>query len=453
MAKKGIVGKILFVKEKLFLRPELKKIVFSVSWLTADRILQLVVSLLVGLWVARYLGPSDFGLMNFAIAFTSLFGPFVGLGVSSILVRELINFPKKRNVLFGTTFWIQFITGTISMALMCVFILILRPLDMLSFWVVFVFSLGYVISAFDLPSFWFESKIESKTIVISRTGGLIVSNLLKIVFILLNFSLIFIVIASLFDTIVRISFIFYSYFKDKQSLFLWKFDFGLAKRLISSSWPLIFSGAMVIIYLRIDQVMLGFMMNDYEVGLYSVAVKISELFVFIPGLISVSVFPTLVRSKKISAIIYHSRLQKVFDLMTWAPFLFMVPIFFFSDFIIYVLYGSEYLSAGFTLSIIVWSALAISVKFILEKYLINENKLKTLFFISFFGAVTNIILNLILIPLYGINGAALATVISYTLPIYTSLLFFKSTRHVSFMLIKSFNIVRVFKEAKEYLFS
>lgn len=450
--QKKIFSHIIQIKDKFFSRPGLKKIVFSVSWLTIDRVLQLVVSLLVGIWVARYLGPSDFGLMNFAIALSALFSPFVGLGVGSILVRELINFPEKKSQLFGTTFWIYIVTGIISMILMCALIWIMRPGDVLSFWVIFVFSLNYVISAFDMPTFWFESKIDSKPIVLSRTIGLIISNLFKVVFILLNFSLIFFIIASLFDVLFRIGSILYFYFKDKQTLFAWSFDFSLAEKLISSSWLLIFSGAMVIIYLRIDQVMLGFMLSDYEVGLYSVAVKISELFVFIPGLISVSVFPVLIKSKKISKEVYNSRLQKVFDLMTWAPFLFMIPIFFFSNFIIYTLYGVDYLPAGLTLSISVWGALAISVKFILEKYLINENKLKILFFISFLGAVTNIILNLVLIPIFGINGASIATVVSYTFSVYCGVLFFKSTRHVFFMLIKSFNIFRVLNEVKKYLF-
>ncbi len=439
------------LKNKILLRPELKKIISSVGWLTFDRILQLVVSLLVGIWVARYLGPADFGLMNFAIALSAIFGPFVGLGMSRLLVRELINSPKKKNSLFGTTFWVQIITGAISMVIMNLFILFVRPDDFVAFLVVFVFSLSYIISAFDMPTHWFESKIESKTIVFSRIAGLTTSNVLKVIFILSGLSLIFFVLASLFDVIFRIAFILYFYIKDKQSMFLWKFDFGLAKKLIASSWPLMFSGAMVIIYLRIDQVMLGFMLNDYQVGLYSVAVKISELFVFIPGLVSVSVFPSLLRSRKKNKKVYYSRLQKVFDLMTWGPFLFMIPTFIFAELIIFILYGVEYLPAGAALAISIWSALAISVKFILEKYLIAENKTRIIFFSAALGAVVNVILNIYLIPIYGILGASIATVISYTVSVYIGILFFGSTRKIFLMLIKSFNLVRVIKELKNYI--
>ena len=439
-----------FILDKLQGHQTLKKVAKNVGWLTLDRILQLIVSVLIGIWVARYLGPSDFGLMNFAFAFAALLSPLIGLGIPTLLVRELLHNPCEKDKLIGTTFWVQVITSIFAMVVMNVSILLLRPNDFMSFLVVFVFSFNNLASSLDILTNWFDAKIESKNVVIARTVSMILSNLLKVFFILLGFPLIYFVAASVIDSILRGLFLLYYYLKDKQSITNWKFDFDLAKKLVSSSWPLILSGAMVIIYLKIDQVMIGLMMNDAQVGIYSVAVKFSEMFLFLPAALSVSLFPAIIASKKISQEVYYSRFQKLFDLMTWVPMTFVIPLFLFSNYIVVFLYGVEYALAGPALAISIWSAVATSVKFGVEKYLINENRTKIVFSNALIGAVLNIILNFLLIPTYGILGAALATVISYTASSYLGLLLYPSTRKIFFMLIKSFNIFRIIKELKSY---
>jgi O-antigen/teichoic acid export membrane protein len=438
------------IKRKLFERPALKKILKNVGWLTVDRILQLVVALLVGIWIARYLGPTDFGLMNFAFAFVTLFSPFVGLGIQSLLVREFLHQPEKKNELLGTAFWIQIVTGIIAMLIMNVAILILRPNDFLSFLVVFVYSFNNLALSLDMLTNWFDSRVESKKVVMARTGGMIFSNLLKIGFMLFGFSVIYFILASVIETLLTGLFMLYSYIKTEGSIKNWKFDFGLAKKLFSSSWPLILSGAMVIIYMKIDQVMIGLLLSDAQVGIYSVAVKFATMFLFLPAAISVSLFPSIVNSKKISQEVYYSRFQKLFDLMTWVPMTFVIPLFLFSNLIVVFLYGAEYSLAGPTLAILIWSAVATSVKFAVEKYLINENKTKIIFSNALIGAVVNVIFNLALIPVFGILGAAVATLISYTASSYLGLLLYPSTRKIFFMLMKSFNIIRIIKEYRNY---
>jgi O-antigen/teichoic acid export membrane protein len=434
---------IEILEKKLGNRPILKKILKNISWLTFERVFQLILSVFVGIWIARYLGPSDFGLMNFAIAFGSIFGPFIGMGVSSILLRELIKHPKNKDVLSGTAFWITFVTGLIVTIIMDILILFVRPNDFEAFLVVFVFSLGNVLPAFDVISLWFDSKTESNKTVMSRNMGLIFSYVLRIYFILAGFPLIFFIIASLLDSVFRVGFYLYYYYKDKQSIFSWKFDLTVAKNLLSVSWPLIFSGVMIVIYMKIDQVMIGLMLSAYEVGLYSVAVKLTEVFYFLPGVIMVSLLPSLIKFKSISKEVYEKRLQKLFDFMTWFPFVLILPIFFLSSPIVILLYGQEYAVAGSTLAISIWALFAVFVKVAVENYLLNENLTKVILVSSVLGAVTNILLNFILIPIYGINGAAIATVISYIVAAYLGLIFFKNVRFILRMLLNSFNVFRV----------
>ena len=441
---------IEILEKKLGNRPILKKILKNISWLTFERVFQLILSVFVGIWIARYLGPSDFGLMNFAIAFGSIFGPFIGMGVSSILLRELIKHPKNKDVLSGTAFWITFVTGLIVTIIMDILILFVRPNDFEAFLVVFVLSLGNVLLAFDVISIWFDSKTESNKTVLARNLGLIFSYMLRIYFILAGFPLIFFMIAALFDSVIRVILFLFFYYKDKQNIFLWRFDFQVAKKLLSVSWPLVFSGVMIVIYMKIDQVMIGLMFSDYEVGLYSVAVKLSEVVYFLPGVIMVSLLPSLIKSKLVSKKFYQERLQKLFDFMTWFPFILILPIFFFSSQIIVFLYGQEYIIAGQTLAISIWALFAVFIKVAVENYLLNENLTKIIFFTSFLGSISNVLLNLIFIPFWGINGAALTTVISYLIASYLGLIFFKETRPIFIMLLKSLNLVRVLNSFKQY---
>lgn len=437
---------IELIQSKTKNRPVLKKILKNISWLTLERVFQLFLSVFVGIWVARYLGPSDFGLMNFAIAFGSLFSPFIGFGVLSLILREFIKHPEKKDVLSGTAFWITFVTGLFVTILMNIVILFVRPNDFEAFLVVFIFSLSNVLPAFDVIYNWFDSKTESNKTVISRNVGLIFSYALRIYFILFGFPLIFIIIATLCDSLFRVLFYVYFYYKDGQNILNWKFDFSLAKKLISSSWPLVLSGAMIIIYLKIDQVMIGLMLGDYQVGLYSVSVKLTEVFYFLPGVILVSLLPSLINAKKVSDEFYKVRLQKLFDFMTWFPFIFILPIFIFAIPLVTLFYGEEYLISGVTLAISIWALFPVFVKCAVENYLLNENLTKIILFSSVLGAFSNILLNLVLIPIYGINGAAIATIMSYSIAAYVGLLFFNETRPILKMLLKSLNLFRLFKK-------
>ena len=221
--------------------------------------------------------------MSFAIAFTSLFLPFINLGLDTILHRELVDKPEKSNLLLGTVFRIKLISSILIGVLMLIIISIIKPNDFLLFSMIGVFALGNVVNSFGGIGQYFHSKIESDKVVKSSSIALVLSNILKIFFILFNFSVFYFVLASLINTIIIILTEIFYYFKEKQLIQKWKFDFKLAKEMLQMSWPLLFSSLFVIIYLHIDQVMIGILLNEYEVGIYSVAVKISEIGFFLPS--------------------------------------------------------------------------------------------------------------------------------------------------------------------------
>ncbi len=442
---------MLKIVKRLEGRPVLKKIIKNIGWLSFDKFFRLLVSLIVGIIVVRYLGPMDFGLMSLATAFIALFGPFAGLGILDILKRELVNGKHDKNKLIGSAFTVYLLTSLIILFVANGLFVWVRPNDPEAWLITFLFSITYIFQSLNVLVSYFESRIESKKIVVGGTIALVISNTLKILFVFFGFSLVFIVIASILDTIISALMLLFFYVKSNQSIFKWSFDFKLAKALLRDSWPLVISGAMVIIYMKIDQVMIAFLLNDFQVGIYSVAVKLSEFFFFIPAILMTSLFPSFLKSRNISFKLYYARLQKLFDFFTWISLVIIIPVVFLSGFIVVFLYGQEYAAAGIALSISILSLLAISMKFVVENYLIAENKAKIVFFNAFLGAVSNVVLNLFMIPAFGIVGAAIATVISYALSIYLGMLCFRSTRKVLVMMLKAFNAYRVFKELRQYL--
>jgi O-antigen/teichoic acid export membrane protein len=192
----------------------------------------------------------------------------------------------------------------------------------------------------------------------------------------------------------------------------WKAKIGRAKILLRESWPLILSTLMIMLYMRIDQVMIGTMIGDEEVGIFSAAVRVSEVWYFIPIVIASSVFPSLVKSKQLGEKIYLQRIQKYYDLNALIAYSLSIPLFFLSPFIIKLLYGELYKGAGIILSIHIWASLFVFLGVARSQYLVNESMLAFSFFSSTMGAIINIGLNLFLIPKYQATGAAIATVIS-----------------------------------------
>jgi O-antigen/teichoic acid export membrane protein len=434
------------IRSKFTNRPMLQKIVKNIGWLTGERVFQLVVSLLVGVWVARYLGPSDYGLLGYAGAFVALFVPFIGLGVKNILVRELVDKPELKDKLMGTTFWITLITSIITVFFIILLAFLINPEDIVLLQIIIIFAVGNILISFNIIGSYFQSKVESGKLVKARSIALIINSIFRICFIIFNFSVIWFAIAILIDGIILgVSLISY-YFKDKQSIFNWKFDFKLAKRLLSLSWPLVFSAVFAIIYLRIDQVMIGLMLSTEEVGFYSVAVRLSEIGFFVPSAIALSLFPALMETKKKSLDLYFKRLQKMFDYFTWLAILMIIPIFFLSNFVITFLYGIEYAPAGVVLSILIWTFLSQFVRYGVGNFLTTEELYKISLYTAILGAIINVIANIILIPIYGINGAAFATIISYFFVAYPSNLIYKKTRRLFWMQIKAFNLIRIIKE-------
>jgi O-antigen/teichoic acid export membrane protein len=217
----------------------------------------------------------------------------------------------------------------------------------------------------------------------------------------------------------------------------------MAVDLLRDSWPLILSGMVVAVYMKIDQVMIKEMLDSEAVGQYAAAVRLSEAWYFIPMVISSSLFPAIINAKKISEELYYERLQKLYDLMVWMAVAIALPMTFLSDWVVELLYGSEYSEAASVLMVHIWAGVFVFLGVASGKWFITEDLQKYSFYRTFFGSVANIVLNFILIPKLGINGAAIATLVSQIIAAYLFDLFSIKTKKIFFMKTQSLKIIRI----------
>lgn len=409
----------------------------NTSWVLAEQILRLVAELLVGIWVARYLGAEQFGILSYAIAFVAIFSTIAKLGLDSIVVRELVIESSQKDKYLGTAFWLKFGGAFLSIAAVILALQFTSNNYTTKLYVLIIAS-GMIFQSFEVVAFYFQSQVQAKYISSGKLIQLLLSSLLKIYLVCIDGDLKWFVLVSLVDQIALAAAYFIVYRRRQSGSFIQCFDYAIAKRLLKDSWPLIFSGFVVMIYMRIDQVMIKEMLGDKEVGIYSVAVRLSEAWYFIPMVITNSLLPSVINAKKVSQELYYARLQRLYSFMVWIAIAVAVPTTFLSDWIVAFLYGAAYLEAGEVLRVNIWAGVFVFLGVASSAWLTSENLQYIALYRTLSGAVINIVLNFVLIPIFGIIGAAVATLISYMVAAFLFDLFNKETRVMFFMKMDAF---------------
>jgi polysaccharide transporter, PST family len=393
-------------------RTGLLAIIANTGWLFADRILRMGASLVVGVWVARYLGVQQYGLFNYALAFVALFSPIFTLGLDDVVVRHLVRQSSNKEEILGTTFWLKFLGGIASVLLAVSTMFFLGEHEKLKIWLVAILGIAGIFRASDTIELWFQSQVKSKYTVIAKNIAFLLNSAIKIVLILTKAPLLAFALATLAEFAMSAIGLLIVYQLKGSSLWLWRWSVAAAKTLLKESLPLIFSGFAIMIFMRIDQVMLGQMIGDSEVGVYSAAVRVSEIWYFIPGAIVSSVAPAIYAAKEKSESLYYQRIGQLFSLMTCISLAIALPMSFLSDKIIMVMFGSGYAEAGRILAVHIWTSLFVFMGLATSPWFIAEGLNHVSLGKTLFGAILNIILNLLLIPKYSGLGAAIATIIS-----------------------------------------
>ena len=414
----------------------------NTSWLFGEKILRMVVGLFVGIWVARYLGPEQFGLFSYAKSFVGLFTAIATLGLNGIVVRELVKDESRCDELIGTTFWLK-VMGAFGVLLILAIAINFTSNDTYTNTLVFIIASATIFQSFNVVDFYFQSKVMSKFVVYANIISFFLSSIVKIVLILNDAPLIAFAWVVLFDSLVlALGFVYFFFRNSSFKIKNLTFRRETAIDLLRDSWPLILSGIVISIYMKIDQVMIKELLGTNAVGQYAAAVRISEAWYFIPVVIASSLFPAIINAKKQSEELYYERLQRLYDLMVWMAIAIALPTTFMSDWIVELLYGGQYNEAGAVLMIHIWAGVFVFLGVASGKWFMAENLQIFSTINTTIGAVVNIGLNYILIPKIGIEGAAWATLISYFIAAYLCLAFWKKTRINFIYLSKTMLITR-----------
>lgn len=401
------------LRNRLENRHELQRALDNTGWLFADKILRMGLGLLVGVWMARYLGPGQFGLLNFAGSFATLFSALALLGLEAIIVRELVRSPADQDELLGTTFFLRLLSGGISFAAALLTIFIIRPDEPMTHLLVALAGGMLIFQAVDVIDLWFQSEVNSRYVVMARSAAFLCSAALKVVLILAGAPLVAFAVANALELALGAVGLLIVYRLNGQSVSRWRLRADKVKQLMAESLPLVLSGIVFMVYLRVDQVMLGQMVGDEEVGIYAAAVRVAEIWYFIPVAVVSSVFPNIIKARAADEGEFYLRLQRLYNLMAFMGYAVAVPVTLAAGFIITLLFGDAYAAAGPMLAVLVWAGLFANLTVARNAYLLAMNWSRLLFSVVCLGAFANVALNLLLIPRFGGMGAVIASCVSY----------------------------------------
>lgn len=430
---------------RLTKRPDLKQLFLNTFWLVGDKIVRLGIGFFVSLQVTNYLGTSQYGLMSACMSFAALFSPLTHLGLDSILVRELVKKPEQRNVYLGTGFLLKL--GGSSLALVAGLIggYLLYDGDHLSEYLVFWQLCSFLVLSFDVVDLLYQSMIKSKYTVYAKNLSFLIGSGLRLYCLFLESPLIWFAIIQFAEFAMAMVFSFFILLRQGISPFHWTFDKALAKKLVAESWVVAISSFVILLYMRIDLVMTEKLVGTAEAGIYQAAVRLSEVWYFIPLAVISSVMPTIIKAYQTDEPLAHKKLQRLFDILTWVSLSVGVTIQFTAHWIIKV-YKPEFAAAADILVLHIWAGLFVGIGTACSHFYILRGMSKINFYRTLAGATSNILLNLWLIPRFGGWGAALATLISYSISDYFSNLFIPRTRYLFGMFLQAYNLPRIIRQ-------
>ena len=421
-----------------------KKTIKNMFWVLLERGMQMIISLVIGMISARYLGPSNYGILQYGTSFITLFLAFCKLGLDGIIIKEIIENKEKDSMILGTSMVLRFISSLISVLLISLLITIIKPNEKITIIVTILQSISLIFQSFDLFDYWFQARLQYKYVSICKVISYIVIAIYKTFLLITSKSVIWFALTNVIEYLLLAILLFIMYKKNKGQKLV--FDKNTAKMLLKQSHHFIYSTLLSIIYTQMDKIMIGNILSEYEVGLYSVSITICGMWGNIPDAIISSVRPTILEAKKNNEEVYFKRLEQLYQIIFLVSIIFAFIITFFSKLIILILYGEAYIGAKTSLIIASWYTMFAYLPGVRNIWIISENKNKFVKYYIGIGCVTNFLLNIALINLIGMNGAAIATLITQFTVCTIAPLFFKETRESVFFMMKSIlTIWRVFK--------
>ena len=425
------------------------RVVKNASWIIVAQIFRVIFSIIVSSLTARYLGPSDFGVLNYAMSLVSFLIPIMQLGFSAIIVKELISNPEEEGKILGTAILGNFISGILCVIGLIIFVNVYNHGENTLILVTSLYSMVLIVESFSIISFWFQAKLLSKYTSLVTLFAYVVVSIYKIVLLVLGKSVVWFSIANVLDYLLINSFLFIIYKRKSQNKL--SFSFKIFKRMFSASKYYIFTGIMVTIFLQTDRIMIKNLLGDEATGLYSVCISCATMTSFFFAAIIDSARPIIFENRKRNIELFNNNITYLYGIIIYLCIAQNIVVSIFSKLIIWLLYGDSYLVAAPALSVLIWYTLFSYVGSVRNVWLLAENKSKYIVIIDSVGAIFNIFANFIFIKYMGIMGAALASVCTQFISNIVVVSLIKDSRINVKLILKSLNPVFLFKQTKLFL--
>ena len=410
------------------------------SWLFVDRLIRTLGALIASILVARYLGPADFGLLSYALAYVALFNMLIDLGMGQIVVREAVRDQQEIRKILGTVYVLKLTGGILAIALILVLLKVTyaEPLEAM---VILLTAGTLLFQSFDNIDYFFQSKVKSRNVAISRSSAFLLALGVKIWLIQMVCPVEYFAMATLLEFMLVSAFLIISYQFSGYRILDWRFDRAWAGKLLEYSWPLAIAGFLSTIHTRIDQVMIGNLLDSAEVGVYSIAIRLSESWYFIPAVLASTLLPMFVKWRESNPEAYQRRLLWLYSLMFWMGAIAGVAVIFLGESLIEILFGAAYSGAYTAFVLVIWNGIFVSQAVVRGMWLISENLQRYRLYNSMMAVMLNILANLWLIPRYGITGAAIATLLTQGLGTWVFSMLWKPMRESTLAMIRAINPV------------
>ena len=394
-------------------RTHLLAIIHNTGWLFADRALRMAVGVVVGAWLARYLGPSQFGEIAYVLSFVAFFSVVAQLGLDGVAVRDMARNEDDSPEILGTVLRLRVVAGFLAWAAAIAAMKLLRPADPQALLLTAIAAATLVFQAADTVDLWFQSKTQSKRTIVSKSYAYLAANVLKVGLIVAQAPLPAFVLVGVIELAISAAILWRTY-QRYPTPFHWRWSRDRMVRLLRECAPYLFAGLAVLVYMRIDQLMLRDMVGEHELGLYSAALPLSTALHFIPMALCTSIAPAMTRLRQRDIEAYDRALGQLFSAMWWIMLPLAALVAILSPHIISLLYGSAYAATAPILAVHVFAGVPVALGVAQSIWIVNEGRNMISLYRTMIGATCNVALNLLLIPHFGGLGAAVATVAAQT---------------------------------------
>lgn len=418
-----MTNSILMRVKSIFLSKNVK----NAGWIVAEQVFQMLVSLVIGVLSARYLGPSNYGALNYTASFIAFFTSIATLGMEGVIIKKFISNPEQEGLYLGSCIVFRLVSSFLSSIAILLLVFILNIDDQVKLMLAALQTLQLLFRAFAIFDSWFQRHLKSKYVSIAKMIAYVIVSAYKIFLLATSKSIRWFAFSNSFDYFL-IAIALYVFYKREKGQPL-RFSFKIGKEVLSESYHFIISGIMVAVFGQMDKIMIGKMMTDADVGFYTTAAGICTMWIFVPQAIINSFRPTIMELKeKGQEGLYKQRLEQLYSVIIYLCLVVSAVIALLAPYIIRILFGEAYLGAIGPLVILIWSEVFSMIGTARGIWILSENKNKYVKYYLFWGAAANLILNALLIPLCGINGAAFATLVTQIVTSLIAPMFYRETR-------------------------